>query len=35
MDFIRSIAIAASGMRAQAGRMRVISEKHPERRFDR
>ena len=26
MDFIRSIAIAASGLRAQAGRMRVISE---------
>ena len=26
MDFIKSIAIAASGMRAQAGRMRIISE---------
>ena len=26
MDFMRSIAIAASGLRAQAGRMRVISE---------
>jgi flagellar basal-body rod protein FlgC len=26
MDFLKSIAIAASGMRAQAGRMRVISE---------
>src|SRR5690242_10661550 len=26
MDFIKSIAVAASGMRAQAGRMRVISE---------
>src|SRR5262249_60353494 len=26
MDFIRSIAIAASGLRAQAGRIRVISE---------
>jgi flagellar basal-body rod protein FlgC len=26
MDFFRSIAIAASGLRAQAGRMRVISE---------
>jgi flagellar basal-body rod protein FlgC len=26
MDFIRTIAIAASGLRAQAGRMRVISE---------
>jgi flagellar basal-body rod protein FlgC len=26
MDFIKSIAIAASGMRAQSGRMRVISE---------
>jgi flagellar basal-body rod protein FlgC len=26
MDFIKSIAIAATGMRAQAGRMRVISE---------
>jgi len=26
MDFLKSLAIAASGMRAQAGRMRVISE---------
>ncbi|HEX2652153.1 MAG TPA: flagellar basal body rod protein FlgC [Xanthobacteraceae bacterium] len=26
MDFMRSLAIAASGLRAQAGRMRVISE---------
>ena len=26
MDFIKSIAIAATGLRAQAGRMRVISE---------
>lgn len=26
MDFLRSIGIAASGLRAQAGRMRVISE---------
>ncbi len=26
MDFIKSMAIAASGLRAQAGRMRVISE---------
>ena len=26
MDFIRSIAIAASGLKAQSGRMRVISE---------
>lgn len=26
MDFFRSLAIAASGLRAQAGRMRVISE---------
>ena len=26
MDFVKSIAIAASGLRAQAGRMRVISE---------
>jgi flagellar basal-body rod protein FlgC len=26
MDFIKSIAIAATGMRAQAGRMRIISE---------
>jgi flagellar basal-body rod protein FlgC len=26
MDFIKSIAIASTGMRAQAGRMRVISE---------
>ena len=26
MDFVKSIGIAASGLRAQAGRMRVISE---------
>jgi len=26
MDFLRSITIAASGLRAQAGRMRVLSE---------
>lgn len=26
MDFIKSLAIAASGMKAQSGRMRVISE---------
>ena len=26
MDFVKSIAIAASGLRAQAGRMRVIAE---------
>jgi flagellar basal-body rod protein FlgC len=26
MDFLKSISIAASGLRAQAGRMRVISE---------
>ncbi len=26
MDFIKSIAIASTGMRAQAGRMRIISE---------
>lgn len=26
MDFLKSIAIAASGLRTQAGRMRVISE---------
>src|SRR5437764_14853983 len=26
MDFIKSIEIAASGLRAQAGRMRVIAE---------
>jgi flagellar basal-body rod protein FlgC len=26
MDFIKSIAVAASGLRAQAGRMRIISE---------
>lgn len=26
MDFLRTMAIAASGLRAQAGRMRVISE---------
>ena len=26
MDFLKSIALAASGLRTQAGRMRVISE---------
>ena len=26
MDFLKSMAIAASGLRAQAGRMRVIAE---------
>lgn len=26
MDFVKSLAIAASGLRAQAGRMRIISE---------
>ncbi|MCA0399660.1 MAG: flagellar basal body rod protein FlgC [Proteobacteria bacterium] len=26
MDFLRSLTVAASGLRAQAGRMRVISE---------
>ena len=26
MDFLKSMAVAASGLRAQAGRMRVISE---------
>jgi flagellar basal-body rod protein FlgC len=26
MDFLKSMAVAAAGMRAQAGRMRVISE---------
>ena len=26
MDFMKSIGIAASGLRAQAGRMRIISE---------
>ena len=26
MDFLKSMGIAASGLRAQAGRMRVISE---------
>ena len=26
MDFLKSIAIAASGLRAQSGRMRVIAE---------
>lgn len=26
MDFVKSIAIAASGLRAQAGRMRILSE---------
>ncbi len=26
MDFLKSLAIAASGLRAQSGRMRVIAE---------
>ena len=26
MDFVKTLAIAASGLRAQAGRMRIISE---------
>ena len=26
VDFIKTLAIAASGLRAQAGRMRIISE---------
>ena len=26
MDFLKSIAIAASGLRAQSGRMKVIAE---------
>jgi len=26
MDFVKSMSIAASGLRAQAGRMRIISE---------
>ena len=26
MDFVRSIAVAASGLRAQSGRMRIIAE---------
>ena len=26
MDFLKSMAIAAAGLRSQAGRMRVISE---------
>jgi flagellar basal-body rod protein FlgC len=26
VDFIRTLTIAASGLRAQAGRMRIISE---------
>ncbi len=26
MDFLKSLSIAASGLRAQAGRMRIISE---------
>jgi flagellar basal-body rod protein FlgC len=26
MDFLKSIAIAASGLRAQSGRMRIIAE---------
>ena len=34
MDFIKSIAIAASGMRAEAGRMRIISENIANAEFD-
>ena len=26
MDFLKSIAVAASGLRAQSGRMRIIAE---------
>lgn len=26
MDFVKTLSIAASGLRAQAGRMRIISE---------
>ncbi len=26
MDFLKSLAVAASGLRAQSGRMRVIAE---------
>ena len=35
MDFLKSMAIAASGLRAQAGRMRVISENIANADFDR
>ena len=35
MDFLKSIAIAASGLRAQSGRMRVISENIANAEFDR
>ena len=35
MDFLKSIAIAASGLRAQAGRMRIISENIANADFDR
>ena len=35
MDFLKSIAIAASGLRAQAGRMRVHLREHRQRGFDR
>ena len=35
MDFLKSMAIAASGLRAQSGRMRVISENIANAEFDR
>ena len=35
MDFLKSIAIAASGLRAQSGRMRVIAENIANAEFDR
>ena len=35
MDFLKSITIAASGLRAQAGRMRIISENIANAEFDR
>ncbi len=34
MDFLKSMAIAASGLRAQAGRMRIISENIANAEFD-
>ncbi len=34
-DFVRSMGIATSGLRAQAGRMRVISENIANAEFDR
>ena len=35
MDFLKSIALATSGLRAQAGRMRVIAQNIANAEFDR